>query len=172
MSKRRKAEADHKVGYGHPPLETRFKKGRSGNPSGRPRTTDLTQLLRREANRMVSVRTGDRIVRTTVLKATIRSLFAQAAKGSTQALKLVLPMLQKDAPLPLSPTIILSGMPYDSDNDPLSELAGPHDIVGRYAGKSVPCSENELSKFERIGQKLDHERACGGKPSGRREPET
>ncbi len=29
-------EADYEVGYGKPPRHTRFKKGRSGNPRGRP----------------------------------------------------------------------------------------------------------------------------------------
>jgi hypothetical protein len=28
---------DHKVGYGKPPVEHRFKKGKSGNPGGRPK---------------------------------------------------------------------------------------------------------------------------------------
>ncbi len=28
---------DDEVGYGKPPRHTRFKKGQSGNPSGRPR---------------------------------------------------------------------------------------------------------------------------------------
>ncbi len=37
---------DDKVGYGHPPTHTRFKKGQSGNPPGRPkgRMNGLTLL--------------------------------------------------------------------------------------------------------------------------------
>jgi Family of unknown function (DUF5681) len=33
----RDGEGDYRVGYGKPPLETRFKQGQSGNPRGRPR---------------------------------------------------------------------------------------------------------------------------------------
>lgn len=34
-----------KVGYGNPPLHTRFKPGQSGNPSGRPRGSKNTSTL-------------------------------------------------------------------------------------------------------------------------------
>ena len=30
-------DADYQVGYGKPPIETRFKSGQSGNPRGRPK---------------------------------------------------------------------------------------------------------------------------------------
>jgi hypothetical protein len=33
------ARMNYEVGYAKPPLETRFKKGQSGNPRGRPRGT-------------------------------------------------------------------------------------------------------------------------------------
>ena len=40
------AGAGYAVGYGKPPVHARFRKGLSGNPSGRPRRkTDLASLL-------------------------------------------------------------------------------------------------------------------------------
>jgi hypothetical protein len=76
------------VGYGHPPVHTRFKKGESGNPSGRPRNVkaDQTQqLILKEAFRMVNVREGDSIVKLPALQAIFRSLLALAAKGNGPA---------------------------------------------------------------------------------------
>jgi hypothetical protein len=35
--KKKLPEEEHKVGYGKPPVHTRFSKGQSGNPGGRPR---------------------------------------------------------------------------------------------------------------------------------------
>lgn len=37
MSRRRKADDEEAVGYGRPPASTRFAKGQSGNPKGRPK---------------------------------------------------------------------------------------------------------------------------------------
>ncbi|TIP29595.1 MAG: hypothetical protein E5X67_06010 [Mesorhizobium sp.] len=37
MTARRKKPADYPIGYGKPPAETRFRKGMSGNPKGRPK---------------------------------------------------------------------------------------------------------------------------------------
>ena len=50
---------DYAVGYGKPPLHTRFRKGRSGNPRGRPkRATDLASLLSRALDQAGSVGGG------------------------------------------------------------------------------------------------------------------
>ena len=37
MTSRKKKSVLYHVGYGKPPPHTRFRKGESGNPSGRPR---------------------------------------------------------------------------------------------------------------------------------------
>ena len=83
---------DYSVGYGRPPEHSRFKKGLSGNPSGRRRYTDSErgkQLLREESDRLVSIREGDKSVRMSALRAAIRSTFYSAAKGRSTAQRLV-----------------------------------------------------------------------------------
>jgi hypothetical protein len=53
----------YEVGYGRPPTQSQFKKGRSGNPTGRRRYTEserAQQLLREEGARVLTLRQGNR----------------------------------------------------------------------------------------------------------------
>ena len=49
-------EGDHEVGYGKPPHNSRFVKGQSGNPRGRPPgAKNLKTLLNKALNELVIV---------------------------------------------------------------------------------------------------------------------
>jgi Family of unknown function (DUF5681) len=88
----------YEIGYGRPPLHSRFRKGQSGNPAGRRRYTDSQRgkdLLRQEANRLVTVREGEKVMRMPAVQAAIRRLFHAAAQGDRSALRLVLNALQQ-----------------------------------------------------------------------------
>jgi hypothetical protein len=98
MSDNRKLpQDDYVVGYRKPPLHTRFRKGRSGNPTGGRRDMEIEpakKLMRKEAYRLIPVRDGDRVRKISVLQAVVRSLFARAAKGSVPAQREVMKGIQ------------------------------------------------------------------------------
>jgi hypothetical protein len=91
----RDGEGDYRVGYGKPPLETRFKRGQSGNPRGRPRGgKNLATLLDEALNELVVVNENSGRRRISKRKAALKQLVNEAAKGNWRALKLLVDILQ------------------------------------------------------------------------------
>jgi uncharacterized protein DUF5681 len=86
------------VGYGKPPHHTRFQKGQSGNPGGRPRgsgTERVTQLALDEAYREVAIDEDGEARMMPAIQAVIRAQLAFAAKGNGPAQRAVLKMVQE-----------------------------------------------------------------------------
>jgi len=78
------------VGFGKPPKQTRFKKGRSGNPNGRPRRKpDLYTELRRVLGETVTVTNQGEPRQVTVQEALLLRLRDQALRGEIRASKLL-----------------------------------------------------------------------------------
>jgi hypothetical protein len=66
VSKKKKISDIYEVGYGKPPKNTRFKKGISGNPTGRPKKSpDFYAELIREANSLITINDKGRRIRIT-----------------------------------------------------------------------------------------------------------
>jgi len=77
---------DYDIGYGKPPITTRFKKGRSGNPKGRSKgTKNLKTDLAEELRQTVAVREGETTRSVTKQRAMVKALMAKAIKGDTRA---------------------------------------------------------------------------------------
>ena len=88
-------EGDYEVGYGKPPRETRFKRGQSGNPRGRPPgAKNLSTLLNEALNELVVVTENGGRKRITKRRAAFKQLVNDAAKGEWRALKLLVDILQ------------------------------------------------------------------------------
>ena len=77
------------IGYGKPPKATRFQKGKSGNPSGRPKgcgRPSLREALERHLDREVTARVGDKTVRMTLFEAMVVRV---CSKGDQKTLQFV-----------------------------------------------------------------------------------
>jgi adenylosuccinate synthase len=76
-----------KVGRGNPPKHTRFRKGQSGNPKGRPKgSKNLSTILMEAAGEEVIANIGGRSRRITTLQATAIQLATKAAGGDRNAI--------------------------------------------------------------------------------------
>src|SRR3954447_20628386 len=75
------------VGYGLPPKATRFAKGTSGNPSGRPRgSRDLRADLQDELAELISVNDeAGRAQRITKQRALVKAIVQKALRGDVRA---------------------------------------------------------------------------------------
>jgi hypothetical protein len=87
---------DYEVGYGKPPRHGRFRPGRSGNPSGRPKGPQtLPADLRAELAEDVTLREGELERTCSKQRAILRSLTAKAIEGDPKATALVLDLVQR-----------------------------------------------------------------------------
>jgi hypothetical protein len=100
--------SSYPVGYRKPPVEHRFKKGRSGNPQGRPRkpkaitgadplgfgAQPANKFLLEEAYRTVVVREGEQTIELPAIKAVFRAMGVSAMKGNRFAQRTIAELVQ------------------------------------------------------------------------------
>jgi hypothetical protein len=90
---------DYEVGYKRPPIPTRFKKGQSGNPSGKPKKIsqelDPGKILQSIDNEEMIVKIDGRAKRMRKAEISFRQLFNKAIKGNLTDARLIAKMAAK-----------------------------------------------------------------------------
>ena len=83
-------DTENQVGYKTPPKASQFKKGRSGNPSGRPRRAPgIAELLGKVSKQKVLTQGKNGLKSMSKAEASITQLLNKAAGGDLKAMKLL-----------------------------------------------------------------------------------
>ncbi len=91
---KRKPSAEYVVGYGKPPAHSRFKKGESGNPKGRPKgTLNLETVLMHTLRETVVINENGQRNAVTKLEAAFKQLVNKSVSGDLGALRQLLTVL-------------------------------------------------------------------------------
>jgi hypothetical protein len=120
----------YKVGYGKPPKATRFKKGKSGNPRGRPKgSLNLATDLTAELGENITIREDGRPRKVSKQRALVKSLMAKALQGDVRAMTSLLALYAR---------VITE--PSPDDNQPIE--ADELQVLRRFAPR-LPRSVNK-----------------------------
>ena len=119
--------SEYQVGYGKPPQHTQFRKGRSGNPKGRPKGSEsLARVARRILNEKIPVRENGERRTITKLEAILKQLANKGISGDLRAIRevLKLPVETEEQQLPKTPVLnvqIAGGSRPTVSAEPLSD---------------------------------------------------
>lgn len=91
----RETPKNYQIGYGKPPRQSRFVKGQSGNPQGRPRgSKNLATLISEALNERVTVVENGRRRKITKREAIVAQLVNRSAAADLRAIKLLFDIQQ------------------------------------------------------------------------------
>lgn len=129
MANRTTRKRDYEVGYGKPPEHSRFKKGQSGNPNGRPRKAKvdnrglLSDILFEECQQPMTVMINGTPVEMPMERAIMRSTLIAALNRNPTAMRLAREMIAEARTSPQAS--------YWPTKEEINAL-GPHEISEAY----------------------------------------
>jgi hypothetical protein len=108
-----------RVGYGSPPMATRFRPGVSGNPRGRPKgARNFNTIVAATVSERLIVTENGRRKRITKMEAAVKQLVNRAAGGDTRSTQLLIGLIQASEARPPD----ADPQPSQADDDVLREM--------------------------------------------------
>ena len=105
---------DYAIGYGRPPLRTRFQSGRSGNPKGRPKgSKNFSTLIAEELAQPVVLTENGKRKRMSKRQALAKQLTNRALSNDLKAASLVIDHARRSEESPEGPATIYVERPED-----------------------------------------------------------
>ena len=125
------APDNYKVGYRRPPKHTQFKKGKSGNPNGRPLgRANAKTIVSRAINEKVTIREGDNARAMTKLEGMLQAHLVKAIKGDARSASLVINLVAR------------LGLLADTENETYAALSEEdHAILEEYVRSKIGSAE-------------------------------
>lgn len=129
MANRTTRKRDYEVGYGKPPEHSRFKKGQSGNPNGRPRKAKANNrgswadIVFEECQREFTVKENGKEITLPIDILVIRKTLLDAANGVPGARRIALSLLD------------MARQSFSALDIPTQEemaALGPHEMAAAY----------------------------------------
>ncbi len=118
MDERVEGDLTNKVGYAKPPKHTRFTKGRSGNPKGRPTgSKNFATMMIEELTQTVAIVENGKRTKIPKIRAAVRQALNRAMVGDFKALQQIVIMLRShDALKRVATTKPIPNHPKDYTN--------------------------------------------------------
>ena len=140
---------DSPVGYGRPPVHSRFQKGQSGNPRGRPKKVpDFMEDAAEIFGGAVTGQAKGKPITLPMVQAMFRTLCRQALKGDNQALRRVIELM-----LTLEPVARDKAREKEEKDAKLRETARKYDRLIRGDRGRIDDAQNEPEpQDERAGR--------------------
>jgi hypothetical protein len=111
------SDATHAVGYGRPPMHTRFKRGQSGNPRGRRKgQRNVRTVVEDTLNQRITIREGDRTRSVTKLDGVILTMVSGALKGDAKAQASLITVMRSIGIMGEAPEIV-DPQPFTPNDD-------------------------------------------------------